>query len=351
MAVNLFTLNSDVTMSAFHKESLIAGKLCNDYEFTGAKTVKILTPVTVPMNNYKRTGTNRYGNPTEMQDIIQEMTLTQDRSFALTIDKGNDADQGYAKNAGKMLMLQIAERAVPEFDKYVFEKLAKNAGFIEGNSTPMTKSNICDRISTAGVMLDDMEVPAYDRMLFVSTQGYKMLKHSDEFMAVQELGKEALAKGIVGSYDNMQVIKVPAPRWPANVNFMIVHKNAATAPVKLSETKLHKDPPGISGHLLEGREYYDCFVFGPRAWGVYAEVDTGEGKATVCAVPEIAANGALTCATSGAEIWYTTDGSDPRYSSTAMRGSNAGNIAGAQVKAYAKKDGMYNSAIAYKILG
>ena len=105
MSINYFTLNSDMTRSAFKRESLVSGKLCNDYEFTGAKTVKILTPITVPMNNYRRAGNNRYGSPVEMQDIIQELTLTQDRSFALTIDKGNDGDQGYAKNAGKMLLL------------------------------------------------------------------------------------------------------------------------------------------------------------------------------------------------------------------------------------------------------
>ncbi|MBQ3009275.1 MAG: chitobiase/beta-hexosaminidase C-terminal domain-containing protein, partial [Oscillospiraceae bacterium] len=297
-------------------------------------------------NDYQRSGTNRYGNPTEMQDIIQELTLTQDRSFALTIDKGNDADQGYAKNAGKMLLLQIAERAVPEFDKYVFNRLANKAGFVVGNSTAMTKSNICERISEATVMLDDMEVPAYDRMLFVSTKGYKMLKHSDEFLAIQELGKDSLAKGIVGNYDNMQVIKVPAPRWPENVNFMIVHKNAATAPVKMSETKLHKDPPGISGHLLEGREYYDCFVFAPRAWGVYAEIDTTEGKGTVCEVPEIAANGNITCDTAGAIVFYTVDGSDPRYSATAVQGNTAPVVSGTTVKAYAHKDGAFDSAVA-----
>ncbi len=348
MAINLFTLHSDMTQGAFTRESLIAGKLCNDYEFSGAKTVKILTPITVPMNNYQRSGTNRYGNPTEMQDIIQELTLTQDRSFALTIDKGNDADQGYAKNAGKMLLLQIAERAVPEFDSYVFNKLANKAGFVVGNSTAMTKSNICERISEAGAKLDDMEVPVYDRMLFVSTQGYKMLKHSDEFMAVQELGKDALAKGVVGSYDNMEVIKVPATRWPANVNFMIVHKNAATAPVKMSETKLHKDPPGISGHLLEGREYYDCFVFAPRAWGVYTEVDTSSGKGSVCAKPDISSTGSISCETEDVTIYYTTDGSDPRYSATAVQGASAGSVAGTTVKAYAHKDGAFDSAVAEK---
>ncbi len=348
MANNLFTLHSDMTQSAFTRESLVAGKLCTDYEFTGAKTVKILTPVTVPMNDYQRSGTNRYGNPTEMQDIIQELTLTQDRSFALTIDKGNDADQGYAKNAGKMLMLQIAERAVPEFDRYVLNKLAHKAGIIAAAGEALTKENICERISEATAKLDDMEVPAYDRMLFVSTQGYKMLKHSDEFMAVQELGREALAKGVVGSYDNMEVIKVPATRWPENVNFMIVHKNAATAPVKMSETKLHKDPPGISGHLLEGREYYDCFVFGPRAWGVYTEADTASGKGSVCAVPVISAQGAISSTTQDAVIFYTTDGSDPRYSATAVQGTAAGAVAGTTVKAYAHKEGSFDSAVAEK---
>lgn len=348
MAINLFTLHSDMTQSAFIRESLIAGKLCNDYEFTGAKTVKILTPITVPMSDYKRSGTSRYGEPTEMQDIIQELTLTQDRSFALTIDKGNDADQGYAKNAGKMLLLQIAERAVPEFDSYVFGKLANKAGIIVGNETAMSKSNICERISDATAVLDDKEVPAYDRMLFVSTQGYKMLKHSDEFMAVESLGKEALAKGIVGSYDNMQVIKVPATRWPANVNFMIVHKNAATAPVKMNETKLHKDPPGISGHLLEGREYYDCFVFAPRACGVYVEVDTGSGKGKICPAPQISGRGAITCTESSAKIYYTTDGSDPRYSPTAIQGANPGVLSKATVKAYAHMDGMFDSAVSEK---
>lgn len=348
MAINLFTLHSDVTQSAFTKESLIAGKLCNDYEFTGAKTVKILTPVTVPMNDYQRSGTNRYGDPTEMQDIIQELTLTQDRSFALTIDKGNDADQGYAKNAGKMLMLQIAERAVPEFDRYVFNKLANKAGIIAGNAQALSEANICSRISDATAVLDDMEVPAYDRLLFVSTAAYKMLKHSDEFLAVNELGRDALKKGIVGSYDNMQVIKVPATRWPANLNFMIVHKNAATAPVKMSETRLHKDPPGISGHLLEGREYYDCFVFAPRACGVYAEVDTGEGKGRICAVPSISDAGAITCRTNSAVVWYTIDGSDPRYSPTAVQGTSAAGVSGVTVKAYAHKDGMFDSAVAEK---
>lgn len=75
MSINYFTLNSDMTRSAFKRESLVSGKLCNDYEFTGAKTVKILTPITVPMNNYRRAGNNRYGSLLKCRTLFRNLPL------------------------------------------------------------------------------------------------------------------------------------------------------------------------------------------------------------------------------------------------------------------------------------
>lgn len=346
MAINLHDKYAKQIQTKFVRESIIAGKLSTNYDWAGVKTVRVSTPLTVPMVDYTRTGANRYGTPTEMQDVVQEMTLTQDKSFSMTIDKGNNADQNGTKEAGKMLSLQIAEQAVPTMDKYVFARLAQKAGKVVGNSTALAKTNICDRISEGTLYMDDAEVPADNRTLFVSNAVYKLLKHSDEFLGIDSLGEKAVAKGEVGQYDNMKVVKVPSGRWPANVNFMIVYKNSATAPVKLNDTKLHQDPPGISGNLLEGRQYYDCFVFGAKCDGVYVEVDTGSGKGSVVANPSIAAGtGAITCSTDGATIVFTTDGSDPRYSMTAQVGSAAGTGVGKVVKAYAYKDGMYPSAV------
>ncbi|MBC8537274.1 N4-gp56 family major capsid protein [Feifania hominis] len=346
MAINLHDKYANKIQTVFTTQSLIAGRLSTEYDFSGVKTVKVMTPQTVPMNDYTRTGSNRYGTPVEMEDIVQEMTLTQDKSFSLTVDKGNNLDQNGLKAAGKMLALQISERAVPTMDKYVFAALAQKAGKVVGNSTALSKTNVCDRISEGTLYLDDKEVPQDNRTLYVSNTTYKYLKHSDEFLGVDELAKTALAKGQVGQYDNMAVIKVPAGRWPANVNFMIVYKNSATAPVKLNDTKLHQDPPGISGNLLEGRQYYDCFVFGAKCDGVYVEVDTTSGKGTVLAAPTIAAaTGAIT-PPSGATVKFTIDGSDPRYSHTAQVGTAAGTGAGVVVKAYAYKDGAYPSPVA-----
>ena len=48
------------------------------------------------------------------------------------------------------------------------------------------------------------------------------------------------------------------------------HPQAAVAPVKLFELHTHGDPPGISGVLLEGRFYYDCFVLANKSGAIYS---------------------------------------------------------------------------------
>ncbi|MDQ9889311.1 hypothetical protein, partial [Acinetobacter pittii] len=70
------------------------------------------------LTDYTRSGANRYGTPTELQDTVQEMTMKKDRSFSMTIDKGNNMEQQMIKNAGKALALENKQIVVPEMDKY-----------------------------------------------------------------------------------------------------------------------------------------------------------------------------------------------------------------------------------------
>ena len=131
----------------------------------------------------------------------------------------------------------------------------------------------------------------------------------------------------------------------AGVNFILLHKRAATAPEKIHDCKTHIDPPGISGNLVEGRFYYDLFVYGHKADGVYVDVTTG-GSVTVLAAPTIAAAGGAITAASGATAYYTTDGTDPRYSLTAKAGTAPAGGKGVVVKAYQVKDGAFPSPVA-----
>lgn len=343
MAITLHDKFANQIETAFTADSLIKGRLSDKYSFAGVKTVKVMTPQTVPMVDYTRSGANRYGTPTEMQDIVQEMTLTQDKSFSMTIDKGNNADQNGLKSAGRMLKLQIKERAIPTMDKYCFEQLAHKAGTIAANSAKLTKDTVMDRIQLATQVMDDAEVPQENRTLFVPNEVFTLIKKAGIDLKTEHTAEKAFVKGQVGELDGMRVVKVPAGRWVSNLNFLIVYQNSAIAPVKLNDTKLHQDPPGISGNLLEGRQYYDCFVLAAKCMGVYAEVNTNAGGVVLDA-PALTDAGEITAA-DGATAVYTTDGSDPRYSLTAKTGLSIPANSGDVMKAYQYKDGAFPSAV------
>jgi len=339
--VNIHEKYAKKIQTEYVLNSLVRGKLNNNYSFEGVRTVKITTPLTVPYNDYNRTlSANRYGTPEEMEDRIQELTMSQDKSFALIIDKGNQADQQGVKGGAKMLRLQIAEQGVPMIDRYIFGVLGENAGSAVVGAA-LTEQNVVSIIADATARLDDYEVPSDSRTLWISAQAYKALRLSDQFIAVEALGKKSLSKGEVGEFDNMTVIKVPSKRFPDGMQFLIVHKAAATAPHKIHDAKLHTDPPGISGNLLEGRDYYDCFIFAPKAVGVYSYF-TGRTKTSTPTISGATLAGGGT----GAVYHYTLDSSDPRFSNTVQTGTATGATSGQTVKAFAQQPGNLKSDVA-----
>lgn len=136
------------TADIFSKESVIAGILSDEYTWEGAKTIKVSTITTTPMNDYDRKkGDNRFGDPVEVGDTVQEMEVTQDKSFSSTVDKGNYVDQSAMKTGAKVLALQLKERAVPEADRYILSRLAYMAGSRNTTNTKITKANVMDRIT------------------------------------------------------------------------------------------------------------------------------------------------------------------------------------------------------------
>lgn len=343
MAINLATKFSDKIATAFTHGSYVRAHTNNEYSWTGVKTLQVATPQTVPMAAYKRSGTNRYGEPQEMQDTVQELTLTVDEGFSLTVDKGNNSEQMGIKNAGKMLRLQLDEQATPNVDKRAFAVVAQQAGKVVGITKP-TKATIVDAVAAAGEYLDESITPDEGRVLFVTPEMYRLIKGSDEFISIGELGKKSVAKGEVGELDGNTVVKVPSKYFPVGVYFYLWHKKAVLEPAKLHDTHLHLDPPGISGHLLEGRNIYDAFVLGILSGSTYVAVDSAKKLGSVTITKS---SGAITCDGAG-KILYTTDGTDPRYSKTAETYSAAlGAInGGTTVKAVAYADGKFPSDLA-----
>lgn len=271
MAINLASKYSKKVAERFYQESLTESSFSKnlDAEFVGVKTVIVPSVDVVPMNDYTRSGSNRYGTITDLQDTKQEFTMTRDRSFTFAIDKGDNMEQNMIKEAGKAIARQLREVVTPEIDTYRFAQWAAKAGQKVTLSAALTKDNILEEVIEAKMALDNKLVPAKGRTLYVGSVAYKALLGCEEYIRLNDLGSKSIVNGKVGEIMGMDVKFVPDTYLPVGVAFMVVLKDAAISPVKLHEYKIHKDPVGVSGHVCEGRFIYDAFVLDTKKNGIY----------------------------------------------------------------------------------
>ena len=268
MAINYAEKYSPVVDERFSLASITNVAFNTDYDWAGVQTVNVYSVSTTPMNNYTRTGANRYGTPAELQDTKQAMTLTRDRSFTQTIDKGNDVDQLGIKSAARALRRQIDEVVIPELDVYRISVVAAAAGATD--STVATAANAYSLFLKGQEALGNAKVPTVGRVAYMTYAYYNLLKLDSAFIKQGDMSQEMLRVGMMGTVDGVPLIPVPASYLPANQQFLIWHPQVAVAPVKLSELHIHVDPPGISGVLIEGRFYYDCFVLTNKTAAIYS---------------------------------------------------------------------------------
>jgi N4-gp56 family major capsid protein len=242
----------------------------HDYKFTGVKTVNVYSIPVVAMNDYTRTGANRYGTPEDLGTEVQALTITKDRSWTFVIDRGDKIQSQMVLDAGKAVSRQTREVIIPEFDAYVFNTIAK-AAFDNGNTsaTAATKSNAYELFLNAQETLGNKNVPDKGRICFCSYKYANLLKQDPAFMRYGNQSQEMLIKGVMGEVDGVKIVKVPASRLPEGASFILTHPIATVAPKQLEDYKIHDNPPGINGWLAEGRFIYDCFVLNNKADAIF----------------------------------------------------------------------------------
>lgn len=274
MAIDLVTKFQPYVDEMFTTESKKSLLTNQDFNWSGAHTVKVYKVSTATMTDYDRAGTgtgrtgSRYGAIQSLNATTEEMTLTKDRSFTFAIDK-MDADETAQQLAGaSALARQQREVIIPEVDSYVYGVMTTNAGN-KPAAKAMTADIIYDEIIAGSEALDNAEVPETNRVLVVTPAIYKLMKQSPDITLETDIGQDMRLRGVIGNLDGLTVIKVPASRLPEDFGFMIAHPSATVAPTKLEDYKVHSDPPGISGDLVEGRIVYDAFVLDNKAKAIY----------------------------------------------------------------------------------
>ena len=278
MAINLVTKFLPYVDELFKNESKKSLLTNQDFDWTGAHTVKVYKISTATMNDYDRAGTgsgatgSRYGTVASLNATTEEFTLSKDRSFTFAIDKLDTDETAQQLAAASALARQQREVIIPEVDKYVYSEMCENAGTAPAALT-LTSENIYGEILKASQALDDAEVPETNRVLLVTPAVYLLMKQCPDITMETEIGNDMRLKGVVSNLDGANVIKVPATRLPENFGFLLAHPSATVAPTKLEDYKIHQDPPGISGSLVEGRIVYDAFVLDNKKKALYYQAN------------------------------------------------------------------------------
>ena len=342
MSANLAAKYEKQFDEAFKPTSYFEGKVNPRFKFDGAKTIKIYSPVTTELVDYQRSGASRYGLASEMDTVIQELTLTQDKGFTKTLDRGNYTDSMMSISAGAWMNEQIKGVVTPATEKHAIHKWIKDAGKVMPIDAKPTKTSIVSALADGIQHLTDSYVPEDDRFIYLTAEMFKLLKLSSEFISIDKLAEGAFSKGVIGDFMGAKVVVVPTSYFPENCFALLARKDSLLLPRKISSYKTHSNPPGIDGWLMEGRVYYDAFVLANKCDGVWALGLKDKKQANPSASYS---DGTLTITSANAsEIRYTIDGGDPRFDAKAKVYSTAAELSDLETGNHVVKAVAYGGA-------
>ena len=309
--INLAEKYSPKVVEKFYLDSVVLGKTSKEYDWDGVNSVKVWTIKTYAPTDYSKPSNDtaitsahaRYGYTYEVADTIQTMTLAQDKAVSLSVDKGNNTEQMLIKNAGKVMNLEMREQFIPLFDKLCIAKWSGQYGSsgtvpswaslvttVNGGTTfPIAKSDIVTAISNGITAIRNNKTTVEDAYCYIGESNYANLLLANEFINYNNpaFAPQHLEKGVMGKLRGLQIVPVPDeylkksvvvsdvvteennPFLNEDLQFLIVKKSAVLAPTKIKDLKVHSDPVGISGALLEIRWLFDAFVLDTKAKGIY----------------------------------------------------------------------------------
>lgn len=240
-------------------------------DFNGKNSVTIYNVDTVAETDYVRSGSNRFGALVELGTGEQTFTLSQDKSFTFSVDRGNLNDSMMVQEANKSVKRQIREISIPATDKYV---LATAAAYAAANSqttgsVTLSTSNAYENFLVGTSALVDAEVGREEMVCYINATTHGLLKRDPEFVRDCDKTYADLKNNTIGRVDGVTLKEVPASYITSGVYFLFIHKKALVVPMKFNSVRILTDVQGIDGAVAEGRRYYDCFIPTNSGVGIY----------------------------------------------------------------------------------
>ncbi len=240
----------------------------HDWSWDGAESIIVSTLTDPTMGNYDASAvSNRYGNASEVEDTQQTWTLTRDRAWTKTMDKKNIQDAMGLREPGRYLAQATKNVLTPELDTYLFQVMATTGAVYNRDDivadAATSASNAYSNFLAINGDITNNEAPEEGRIAAMTVAYYNFLKQSGHVLTTGDKAYSDRKTGNIGEVDGVKIVIVPSSRMPTTsgaIDLLISHPSATTSPEKLVDYTLHRNPPGISGFLLEYRHRYDAFV-------------------------------------------------------------------------------------------
>jgi hypothetical protein len=228
----------------------------------GNNAVTIYTVNVVSENDYVRSGTMRYGTLVEIGNSTQTFVLSQDKSFAISIDRGNRDDAAMVNEIDDAVKRQVREVSVPTTDIYTLSIAAAYAVANSQSATAaITAANAFTKVLDARAALLNAKVNVDDIVLYVTPAVEAFLWLDPLFKAAADTRNRDTANGVMGQVMGMTVVVCPDSYYIANFGFMMLSKKVLVRPMKFNSIRTGDGFPfGIDGWVGFGRRYYDVFV-------------------------------------------------------------------------------------------
>jgi hypothetical protein len=254
----------DVIDERFYLDSVTQDIINNSdvrVEFNGKNSVTIYTVDVVDEVDYVRDGENRFGALVELGTGEQTFTLSQDKSFTFTVDRGNLEDSMMVQEANKAVKRQVREVSIPNTDVYRLSVLAAYAvANSQAATSALASTDAYQKFLTQVAALVDAEVGREDIVCYLSATNYNLLKRDPEFSKDCDLSYADAKTGTLGKIDGVTLKEVPSSYLPANTGYLMVSRKVLVSPTKFNMIRVLTDQRGIDGAVAEGRRYYDAFI-------------------------------------------------------------------------------------------
>lgn len=240
-------------------------------DFNGRNSVTIYNVNTVAESDYVREGFSRFGTLVELGTGTQTLTLSQDKSFNFSIDRGNYADSMMVTEAGKAIKRQVREVSVPATDTYNLGiasayAIANSQGVIAG--TAVANNTAFQLILAQQAALTELKYSKQGRTLWITPTVLNLLKRDPEFKQACDTSYADNKKGIVGQVDGLTIKEVPSSMLVSNFQFMITCPETVVAVNKFNMLRTIDNDKDVDGWICQGRRYHDAFVLSQKATGI-----------------------------------------------------------------------------------